>query len=530
MKKTKATKREIENAAIEIVRREKETWGSALCYITPKIAFKIRDLIQVFRKNYYGVFDEPIDPNTGRKKIWIPLTESVVESVVKNIDLDTKDINFRAKKVSSVGLVSLIRNIVKNALEEINFGEKLDVFERGLAIDGTKVWKTVDRYDEVLKKKTMQILEPDLLNIYIDPTAENIQSAYRITERGLMSLSEIKRMNWINTDIVFADEGFHKTDTNIRTSSTSKYIDIWETWGKIPKWLITGDKNDQEEIEGHIVVSGIERGGGVVHLIEKNDGIRPYEEAWYSKVPGRWYGRGVAEKLMWLQVWINTIVNIRINRSYLSQLGIFKIKRTANITPQMATRLTSNGVIMVNSMDDIEQLVIQEAGITSYKDEEVIQTWAERVTSAFEMVTGEKLPSSTTATVGAIQERSGQSQFVLIKEGIGLFLQRWIKRHVLPIVLGNIDRDEMVLFADDVEKIRELDERMVNEIIYQKIKKANEEKVIVDPQEIETERIKTLEYLKKLGKERFVRILEKIDFTAFDVNVYITNEEIDKGV
>ncbi|MEM4270776.1 MAG: hypothetical protein QXO70_01625, partial [Candidatus Pacearchaeota archaeon] len=45
-----------------------------------------------------------------------------------------------------------------------------------------------------------------------------------------------------------------------------------------------------------------------------------------------------------------------------------------------------------------------------------------------------------------------------------------------------------------------------------------------------TERIKTLEYLKKLGKERFVRILEKIDFTAFDVNVYITNEEIDKGV
>ena len=77
----------------------------------------------------------------------------MVNSVVKNIDLDTKDINLRAKKPESVGLTSVARSIIRDSLDGIgqgiseygtSFGEELDMLERNLAIDGTAVWKTMD--------------------------------------------------------------------------------------------------------------------------------------------------------------------------------------------------------------------------------------------------------------------------------------------------------------------------------------------------------------------------------------------------
>ena len=129
---------------------------------------------------------------------------------------------------------------------------------------------------------------------------------------------------------------------------------------------MTGNTQDTEEIDLHIVVSGIEAGNSRVHLIETYDGLKPYEECWYAKIPGRWHGKGVTEKLMMLQLWINTIVNIRINRSYVQQLGLFTIRRGSGVTPAMISRLGVNGAVVVNSQDDIKQMVMQEASMASF--------------------------------------------------------------------------------------------------------------------------------------------------------------------
>ena len=68
---------------------------------------------------------------------------------------------------------------------------------------------------------------------------------------------------------------------------------------------------------------------------EKSQRQKPYEESWYTKVHGRWYGKGVAEKVMNLQLYLNTILNTRVSRAIVQQLGLFKIKRGSNITPQI---------------------------------------------------------------------------------------------------------------------------------------------------------------------------------------------------
>lgn len=521
--------------AIDIVRKERSTWSDATAFVTEKVAFNMRSLIRQLRKNYWGIFDEPKDPTTGRKKIWPPLTESMVESAIKNVDLDTKDINFRAKKAEAVGLTSVVRSVVKNRLDEIYFGEILDEMERQLAIDGTAVWKTIETNEA--GKKSFKIISIDLLNVYIDPTSRSIQEAYRFTERCLLTADEVKSMDWANVDDIEGSVGLARTDSVYskltNAGDTTKYIDVWELWGKIPKNLITGKEEDAKtEIDGHIIVSGLDSPGKEKwHLIEENKGgLKPYEEFWWTRISNRWYGKGVAEKLLVLQSWLNIIVNIRVNRSYVSQMGIFKIRKGSNLTPQILSRLAHNGALVVDNMQDIEQMVIQEASPASYNDENIIQTWAERVTSAFEVVTGENLPASTSATATALQSRNAQSQFVLIKEGIGMTLQRWLKRHVMPIIAKTITPLEVIRITGEPEELRELDERVVNQELYDQLRKILDSGKIFDADRVVLERQKALASLSASGKERFTKILEGINFSDYDVQVYITNEEIDKGV
>ena len=522
----------IEQSAISIVDRERTSWQNTYCFVTDKVAFDMRNLINQLRKNYWGVFNEANDPITQKKKIWIPLTESIVNFVVKNIDLDTKDINVKAKRPSKFVLSKVLRSIIRSALDHMNFGEKLDLLERDIAIDGTKVWKTIDKMDYKSKKRTVQIATPDLLNLYLDPTSESIQEAYRFTERALMTEDEIRGMDWLNTDKVVAKTGLSKNEDILNvSSSTSKYIDVWELWGKIPEYLITGDKKDKKGIDGHIVVSGLDGGEKLVHLIERNiGGKKPYEEAWFEKVSNRWYGRGVAEKVMWLQLWINTIVNIRITREQVSQLGIFKIKRGSGITPQMIGKLAANGAIQVNSQDDIEQFVMQDIPASAFNEEANVYNWAKQVTSTFEAVTGEKLPGETSATAVSSMAIAAGSQFVLIKEGIGHFIRRWLNNQAIPIMMGNIKIEDIITILGEDYELEELDELYVNSLMASQIENANTKGIILDPEQVALDKQSALNKLKKDGGKRFIKLLESIDLNDFDIDVDVTNERSDKAV
>lgn len=533
-KRTKKT--DIEAEAISIVTTEKRQWEDATTWITDRVAFRMRELIRTFRKNNWGVFDDPIDPITGQEKIWIPLTESLVDAVVKNFDMDQKDIGFRAKNKEGYEATSVTRLKVKEWLDSLFFGEKLDELERTMAIDGTGVWKTWEENGQVKFRMV------DLLNCYIDPTSDSIQSAYRFTERAIMTPQEIAQMSgWRNTEGLIGATNLSRNDGEDKflNDTTAMYRDVYEMWGYIPKYLITGKKSDKDEMvpNGHIIVSGIDASSPVCHLIELfdkkgKDGqyLKPYEEAWYMKVPGRWYGKGIAEKVMFLQMWLNTVVNIRINRGRVSQLGLFKIKRGAGITPQHIKRLSTNGALLVQDMRDIEQMVIQEASQASYKDEEVIKDWAQRTTAAFDVVTGEGLPSTTTATSAAIQDRNARSTFTLVREGLGLFLQRWIDRHVLPAIANTIKPGDTLRLATDEEFAKDYIDSIANYYAMQQVNYvfANTQTV---PTELEIYAFVDNAKQKALKqKDIFVEAEKNVIANSVYTKVYVTNEELDIGV
>lgn len=530
---------EIYARAVGIVRGETQRWEVATAFVTDRVSFKMRQLIRICRKNYYGIFDVPVDQYTSLEKTWYPLTEINVEAVVKNIDLDQKDINFRALTPNATGITDITRAAVKSRLSAMYFGQKLDDFERNLAIDGTAVWKTYEENGKLIVKPI------DILNIYIDPTTPSIQDAYRFTERTLLFPEEIKQMTgWINTEgIEFSVvEGLPRTDPYwmnraSQVNSNVKLIDVYELWGQIPLSLITGiPGDDREEVAGHIVVAGIDSPGKErVLLIERNNkvdkegqSLKPYEECWYTRVPNRWYGRGVAEKLLTLQIYANIVFNVRINRSRVSQLGLFKMKKGAGVTPQMLARLPSNGVVVLNNLEDLEQMQVQEVGESSYKDEDTINSISERLTNAFQIATGEDLPADTTATAAAAQASSVKSGFAMVKDSIGGFLERWMDRHALKIIAKELTIGEIVRITSDEDTFNQLVEHVVTEEALKALDSSFSKGYVPSQQEIQQEMQNATEKMKK--SDLFVTLVKDVIADELETKMYVTNEEMDVSV
>lgn len=533
----KKIKTDIEALAINIVDRERVNWEDAVCWVTEKVGFRMRELIRTVRKNYWGVFDEPTDNSTQRDKIWIPLVRSLVEDVVKNIDLDQKDLQFRASVPEGFAITDITRAYVRDYLTKMFFGELLDETERVMSIDGTVVWKTWEENGQ------MQRREVDLLHIYIDPTEHSIQTAFRFTERALMTPDEIAGMTgWLNIDDIVGSQTLSKNDIRVGATgmtgipSTGRFVDVWECWGKIPQKLIDGDfKSPEGEnyVDGHIIVSGLEAGDKRVHKIELNPRkdkfdktIKPYEEARMSKIAGRWYGLGTAERALALQEWLNTIVGLRINKGYVSQLGLFKIRKGSGITPQMLARLPSNGAISVTNMEDIDSFQIPPADETSYKDEEIVTNWAQKVTQAYPVSTGEELPASQSATSVATQNVGAKSGYAIMKDSLAFFLERWMDRHALPIIAKTISVNDLVRITGDDEKYRQLVERVVGNLAIPVLDELYAKGIVPSQQEVEEEMNTQIEKLSKQSN-LFVKVVQKIIAEQLDSQFYITNEDLD---
>lgn len=545
-KKTRSDKKRrelVEQKCLAIVDQERVNWEDAVTFINPKVGFRMRELIRIFRKNYWGVFDDPIDKNTNREKVWIHMAQSIVETWVKNGDLDLKDLNFIARNHAGYEIVDLTRYAVRDYLERMYFGEAIDADERQVCIDGTVVWKTWEDNSggrPILKRRTV-----DLLNFYIDPTEENIQEAYRVTERAIMLPSQIEAMTgWMNTDKLddTGSQTLNRIDgskrSNFGTRTTGRYIDVWECWGKVPRWTVDVDcdpdsSEGKEEVDGHIVVSGLEATGPRLHLIEKNTKkdkfgniIKPYEEWRCAKVNGRWYGIGVIERILALQEYLNTIVNIRISRSYITQLGLFKIKKGKGITAQMLSKLPVNGAVQVQDMDDIEQFTMQDASEASYKDEEIIKYWAQQVSSAHPISAGDTMPASTTATVGAIASNAAKSSYTMFKESMGLFWERWIDRQALPIIAKTIKVGDVFRVMTGEESFKKLVESIAANEAIEEMSRSG---IIPTDEEL----ISEIEAFKARLMSRpalFMKSVREIVISEVDAKVQVTNEEIDTSV
>lgn len=519
---------------INLVKKEVSDHKKEQFWITDKVALNMREVIKQCRKNYWGVYDVPIDPISKQEKMWVPLTRLLCDAVRKGVNTGPKDIRFRAKRSRITDMVQVVRGYMRDWMSKNHINFALDQLVTVLTIDGTRVWKTYWDGTRIVRK------DVDVLNVYIDPTSDDIQSAYRFTERSLYSKSSMVAMTaWENTSSFKVDEDLQREGDNASVKK-GEYGDVYECWGKFPKNLILsarGEKSDDTtEVDAQVVISGIDTNKVLFHYADINTNkdkngivIKPYEEAWYLKIPGCWYGLSVAWTLIPLQNWINTIINLRIKKNTIAQIGLLKIKKGSGVNQHMLNQLISNGVIELNDPDkDMEQLQIAESGQSSYEDERTAKQWAQEVASVFDLNLGD-LPASTSATGAAIQSQQSNTAMTLVIESIEYFVKRWMDRHVLQFVPELIKKEGYVTFFKDFDDIKRIRERVVAKIALEQLNKMVEEGNVPSEQNLMAELQRAQRQLEEDG-DLFIKVVDDIITEAMDTEVFMTNADLDIGV
>ena len=512
---------------IQIMRDEKTEWEEGQVWATDKVHYKMRDIIQKARKNYLGKFDVETDEVTGRKKYFVPLTEDMTETVVKNIDLDTLDINIRSTNPNGYASSNILRYLISYFMRKNYWGEILNEMLRLFCIDGTVILKNLKNYDKKLNRQVIKSRIVDRTNFIIDPSEDNIQEAGAVIERNVLRKSEIEKYPWKNVEYVSETTSFNRLNTLIGAEVKTQvpYVEVFERWGELPIG------KDGKWVSAVAIVSDLDA-NPVVHLVKENKkGIKPYEECRYRKLFGRWDGRGIGEMLIPLQRYLNETVNLRINAARIAQLGLFKVRKGSGITRQLLKSLISGGAIPVTRMEDIAELRTPDIKESSYRDEETTYNWAQKVTGAFDVSRGEGLPASQPATTAMLQEKGSKSGFNLIQENLGMFLSRVFERHIIPLLIENLKMDDVISIVGSPKELKELDNNYINKKTRDYYVDSMKKGKLPSGEDVAMFKDLQQQKLNKFGKNRYLSDLKKVlSGWEYEVQIFVTKESFNKAV
>lgn len=512
---------------ISIMQSEISSWGDGQVFVTDKVAFMMKNLIKNCRKNYFGIFKQEFDPVTNRKKIFVPLTEWVVENILKNIDIDTKDIHVEPMKPEASVSSEMLNFILRNRLEQAEFGKILNVNNQNIVIDGTgflKAWKEDGK---------LKLGYQDRLHITVDPAVDCIDSSASIIEENILTLPEFQKnaMDWANVDVVVGDKNVDRTDmsgvNNSANPSEIPYVTVYERYGWAPKSVLTGEDSDENKYVYVLAVASDLNSNPVIHQI-KEIKDHPYQDFKFKDVLNRFDGRGIPEKLLPIQEYVNETVNTRLNTARIVQLGLWRIDPSMN-SKQLKDLFSTTGIKA--QAGQIERLETGTIDVSSYKDEEVAYEWAKRVTQSTQE---DEISASKPATNALIEERGANKGYDLILENIYLALAKFIKKKVIPIIIETLEDGEIEKITGDPQAIEKLEKPFVRNLVRAQNNESflNTGQYLYQSEQEEEMAIQQLivEMNKQYGNKRFIPIIKAAFDTDYEVRIDPANDVINKGV
>lgn len=518
-----------EKEVIRIIQSEKTNWEDGHVFVVDKVQFIMKNVVKKARKNYFGIFNSPKDPVTKREKIFIPLTEWTVETMLKNIDIDTKDIDVKARNTNAYLKAEVFRHILKKKLDEINFGQTLNRWLRRVAIDGTAYLKA---YEEDGK---LGVAVVDRLNMIADPSVECLDDSAGITERFILSKPEFDELNLDWKEYVDGVTSIDRTGIEAFSPSVQSteipYVELFERYGYFPEYVITGKEEDKKTFfYGKATVTGL-NGTPVVHSVVKLDEEEnPYGEGKLKEVPNRLDGRGIPEMLFNIQAYLNEVVNTRMNKARIVQLGLFKMK--GNVTPQQFAKLFTTGGIKLDQSSEIEAMNTGSIDPSTYKDEEQAYQWGTRVTGT----TNEDDQAASRPATNALLEQQGASKgYNLRIEDLMLSLGKFIEKKMLPIIKKEMlaDKGSLVRVTGDPKIFEKLDESLIRNQVYKNIESMSPtEKQMMRDSGVDMEMFvqQGMERMKALGEDRYIPIIEDLFDIEYDIKVVTSDESINRSV
>ena len=397
----------------------------------------------------------------GNYKYWIDIISPRIDSEVKNIDFDTKDIVLYSESRKDAGIMLLCNLSLRQWLRDNGKSEEInDAIEEGSGW-GNVVWKKIKGGFEKI----------DLKNFYvINQTAKSLEDT-PVIERHILTQSYLrtKKGVWENIDEVIKNCGnkfFSTTPQGTTEEKETPYYEIFERNGEVSQEALyeaMGKKggSPDEFVLAKIICAGLRNGeGGAKYILfAKEISEMPYKEYHRGRYNGRWWRLGIYELLFDIQTRANEISN---------QMAIGLSWASKTIFKSSDNLLRRNILKQLNSGSIIKTLDLEQVNVRMEGADQLIADWnrlmitADKLCNSYEVVTGESMPSGTSFKLGNMINQNATKLFDFIREKLALSLQSVFQDWIVDDLISNLKRKEVIRLTGDEEGIYQLYEMMIN--------------------------------------------------------------------
>lgn len=449
------------------------------------------DLIDLYYNSKYK--DGKLD-SEGQRKLFMNIVQFKANVAEKQTDIDVKNYNFVPDDEDSSNLVWFLKRQFQVWTRENDYGQVLNDLNKDYSKYGSCVLKTIKGGVERVPLRYL-MNNQDAKTLKSAP----LEGGYVIIKHKLTAYEINQFPDWEEVEF----EGKK---------------DVYEMYALLPENELGGE---EDELTLGVVYVCPEIENPVLYK-EMIDEV-PLEEAHWDKQDGRWLGMGEVEKQFENQVAINMTENLRRKHLIYGAKRIWQTQGNAvvkNLVKQVqdgaVLEVGANGVISEVPMasQNLQEFELSKTGWMDNSDQKAF---------AFEVSTGEAMPSGTPFRLGVVLANSAARYYELKRENFGLFLYRSFFNQLIP-VFKKQTREHIVALANGEEGIDFIQDAIKNYNVNRKFFKELLGGKIPNIEKIRTRVESDIQKSPFL----FVKMPDKVyDKAKFHMTLDITGEAID---
>lgn len=400
---------------------------------------KVLNLIDLY---YNSKFDTGLHDSEGQRKLFLNITNFICSVAEKNTDIDVKNYIFIPDDSGSQWGSWLMSRQFKIWCRKHGFGTILNELNKDYSRYGTCVVKKVGKEISRVPIRTLSNTQ-DAKSL-----KDAMENGGYVIEEHEFTYEELKKFpDWNIDGIEF--EGRRK---------------VYERYAMCPESEVVEGGDDDKYV---LVVAILmptksnkkyqKKGEESGHILFKEVTDCPYAEAHWERQDGRWLGIGEVEKQFENQIARNLTANLRRRALLWGSKKIFQTMKDG-IGKNLVKDVRDGDVMFVGESGEVTQVAMESRNLAEFSaDEQVWETNSKEKSFAFEVATGENMPSGTPFRLGVMLSNSVAQYYDLKKENLGLFLKEAFFELMIPIFIKETKDHTLTIpiYASDSDSLKQ---------------------------------------------------------------------------
>lgn len=450
----------------------------------------------------------------GRDKPFRNIVNFRVNTAVKATEFDTKDIQLVTDEDGDYVATMLLSRELHDWMKDQNMAKTINDMIYIRPKYGELCVKKIEK-DGELKLKIC-----DWRKLIVDPSDPDDGITI---EQHTFQPHQLLKKNWDYVEDIVRE---YEEGKNVEGGEEDGII-VYEAVGYFKVSDVAESDDDSYKLYKVITCKG--------HLLysKEIDSI-PYKFLSWENVNGR-LGRGVVEDGFEAQIWTNDAVIKERDVTEIASRVFFKT--TDDKLEDNALIGIDNGSI-IHLQDGKDFSLVNALPGSLPQLQAIMAQWDDqyqKVSSSFDSVTGENLPSRTPFRTAAVLNQAGSSMFALRRQEFGIFLTEILYDWVLPYLTKKITAEHILASNFSSEELAMIDEGFANYEANNFIKTRalngpTPEDMITPQPMIDELKSKLLEGVQKTKSRRTIKIPKGyFENVKYKVDIITTGENIDKA-